>query len=76
MFRDPQRKNSAASQKPVEQEWQVEAAVKLQPSRPRRGLGTGDARPPVLRPGALDAMQWPSRIGRELVWTDGRRERA
>ena len=54
----------------------VAKAVQQQPSRPRRGLGNGDARPPVMRPGAMEAAKWPSRIGRELVWPDGRRERA
>ena len=63
-------------EKTYEPDWQVSAAIRLQPCMPRRGLGNGDAKPPVARPGAMDAQKWPSRIGRELVWTDGRRERA
>lgn len=35
-------------------------------------LGNGDARPPVLRPGAMDAARLPSRMGQQLRWPDGR----
>jgi len=36
-------------------------------------LGSGDARPPTLRPGALDCARLPSRIGNRLHWPDGQR---
>jgi hypothetical protein len=37
-------------------------------------MGNGDRKAPVLRPGAMDAMQLPSRMGSRLVWRDGRVE--
>lgn len=37
-------------------------------------MGNGDCKAPVLRPGAMDAMQLPSRMGSRLVWRDGRVE--
>ena len=41
----------------------------------RNGLsGTGDTRPMVYRAGALDANQWPSRMGHRLYYRDGRVE--
>ena len=40
----------------------------------RVSMGNGDRKAPVLRPGALDAMQLPSRMGSRLVWRDGRVE--
>lgn len=36
-----------------------------------RHMGSGDARPPVMRPGALDAAALPSLIGTRLVWPTG-----
>ena len=40
----------------------------------RRGLylGSGDMRPPVMRPGADTLAQRPSRMGNTLRWPDGR----
>lgn len=38
----------------------------------RVSMGNGDRKAPVLRPGAMDAMQLPSRMGSRLVWRDGR----
>lgn len=35
-------------------------------------MGTGDRRPPVLRPGCMRANTLPSRTGRWLRWPDGR----
>lgn len=40
----------------------------------RVSMGNGDSKPPVLRPGAMDALQLPSRMGSRLVWRDGRVE--
>ena len=37
----------------------------------RHAMGNGDARPVVLRTGALDALQYPSRMGDRLHWRDG-----
>jgi len=34
--------------------------------------GSGDLRPPVPRPGSLDAAALPSRMGQRLRWPDGR----
>ncbi len=42
------------------------------PSRPRSSLGTGDMRPPVMRPGADVAARLPSRMGAWRRWPDGR----
>ena len=55
---------------------QVAEAVARHPSRPRCHLGSGDERPPVLRPGSGDALKLPSRFGSELRWPDGRRAKA
>lgn len=41
----------------------------------RVSMGNGDRKAPVLRPGAMDAMQLPSRMGLRLLWRDGRVER-
>jgi hypothetical protein len=41
------------------------------PSRPRLGMGTADHMPPAKRPGAMDAMALPSRMGNRLHWPDG-----
>lgn len=41
-------------------------------SRGTRGMGSGDARPPVMRPGATLANTLPSRTGSVLRWPDGR----
>ena len=38
----------------------------------RVALGSGDARPPVERPGAAQAQQHPSRRGDRLYYADGR----
>lgn len=46
------------------------------PSRPRTSMGTGDRRPPVLRPGSEVALQLPSRMGSELRYPGGRTEAA
>lgn len=51
-----------------------EMLARTTPCRPRRALGTGDARPPVLRPGAEQALALPSRMGGVLCWRDGKRE--
>ena len=40
----------------------------------RVSMGNGDRKAPVLRPGAMDAMQLPSRMGSRLVHRDGRVE--
>lgn len=40
--------------------------------RAHRAMGSGDARPPVHRPGSLLAHQMPSRTGSVLRWPDGR----
>lgn len=45
-------------------------------SRRRLTLGTGDQRPPKLRPGSDDAAKLPSRMGKWLVWPDGSRTAA
>lgn len=34
-------------------------------------LGSGDARPPVIRPGAHLCSHLPSRVGNSLRWPDG-----
>lgn len=44
----------------------------LTSSRPGTYLGSGDQRPPVLRPGSSAAGQLPSRMGATLRWPDGR----
>lgn len=41
-----------------------------------RHMGSGDARPPVLRAGALDSAALPSRVGSRLHWPDGQRTTA
>lgn len=43
----------------------------LTPSR-SSVMGSGDQRPPVLRPGCMMAASLPSRVGRTLRWPDGR----
>lgn len=40
----------------------------------RTTMGNGDSKTPVLRPGAADAAQLPSRMGNRLRWRDGRIE--
>ena len=40
--------------------------------RPGACLGSGDKRPPVLRPGCGKFGQLPSRMGATLRWPDGR----
>lgn len=45
----------------------------LTASRPGAHQGSGDARPPVLRPGCQRAQTLPSRVGHYLQWPDGRR---
>ena len=40
--------------------------------RPRAGLGSGDARPALHRPGSDVCHQLPSRVGNQLRWPDGR----
>jgi len=44
----------------------------LTSSRSCRAMGSGDARPPVMRPGATLANTLPSRTGSVLRWPDGR----
>lgn len=44
----------------------------LTSSRGIRAMGSGDARPPVMRPGATVAASLPSRTGKLLRWPDGR----
>ena len=44
----------------------------LTSSRSCRAMGSGDARPPVMRPGAAVAASLPSRTGKLLRWPDGR----
>jgi len=34
-------------------------------------LGSGDARPPIIRPGASMCSHLPSRTGQHLRWPDG-----
>lgn len=46
----------------------------LTSSRGYRGMGSGDAKPPVLRPGAERCAELPSRMGNRLHWPDGRTE--
>lgn len=53
--------------------WQPEP-TKPQPCMPRRLLGNGQTRPPVLRPGADMASTLPSRFGNKLRYPDGREE--
>jgi hypothetical protein len=53
-----------------------EVLAQQTPARPRSSLGTGDLRPPVMRPGADVALKLPSRTGGERRWPDGRREAA
>lgn len=48
----------------------------LQTQSRRISMGNADRKPPVLRPGAMDALQLPSRMGSRLVWRDGRVEPA
>lgn len=38
----------------------------------RMALGTGDMRPPVMRPGSMSSTQHPSRRGERLYYPDGR----
>jgi hypothetical protein len=38
----------------------------------RMTMGTGDMRPPVMRPGCMSSMQHPSRRGERLYYPDGR----
>lgn len=53
---------------------QHEILAQQTPSLPRSSLGTGDLRPPVMRPGSEVALQLPSRNGSERRWPDGRRD--
>lgn len=48
----------------------------LQTQSRRTSMGNADRKPPVLRPGAMDALRLPSRMGSRLVWRDGRVEPA
>lgn len=41
--------------------------------RPGARQGSGDARPPVVRPGSQHGDMLPSRVGNYLQWPDGRR---
>ena len=55
----------------------LEAEVTTPPmlqSRPHLRMGSGDSRPPVLRPGSEDAARLPSVRGRWRYWPDGRKE--
>jgi hypothetical protein len=47
-------------------------AAVLIASRGGPHTGSGDARPPHIRPGARDAAALPSRMGNTLRWPDGR----
>lgn len=40
--------------------------------KPGRYMASGDARPAVIRRGALDHLGLPSRVGNRLRWPDGR----
>lgn len=43
----------------------------LTTSARRTGLGTGDMRKPIDRPGSDRAFTFPSRVGERLYWPDG-----
>lgn len=45
-----------------------------QPCKPRQSMTQAEKRPPVLRPGALDAAALPCIFMGHRVWPDGRKE--
>ena len=56
-------------------ELEVAPGVRQLMTQSRRvSMGNGDRKPPVPRPGAMDALQLPSRMGSRLIWRDGRVE--
>lgn len=61
------QKLEAAAVQPAAQPVEV-VTPRVPCAQVRRSLGTGDARPPVLRPGAMDAMALPSLVGQQRRW--------
>ena len=62
----------AANRKAAAPHVHVDHLHRLTGAGHRPTLGTGDARPVVLRPGSTDHQQFPSRRHNRLVWPDGR----
>lgn len=69
-YGDPPAANDAQARSPITGQ-PAAIDVEHQPCRRRLTLGTGDRRPPKLRPGSEVAAVLPSRWGDRLRWADG-----